>query len=101
VLSAAPTNNFSGTVALSCSSGLPLAATCTFAPAQLTVVAGAPATTTLTIATVKKTALLQPHTLHGAATAGITAALLLPFGAILTFSRRRSLNQYRSVRLFG
>ena len=100
VLSAAPTNNFSGTVALACS-GLPEAATCTFAPTSLTVAAGAPATTTLTIATVKKTALLQPHTLRGAATAGITAALLLPFGAFLTFSRRRSSGKQRYLRLLG
>jgi uncharacterized protein (TIGR03118 family) len=100
VLSAAPTNNFSGTVALACS-GLPEAATCTFAPTSLTVAAGAPATTTLTIATVKKTALLQPHTLRGAATAGITAALLLPFGAFLTFSRRRLSGKHRHLRLFG
>jgi uncharacterized protein (TIGR03118 family) len=100
VLSAAPTNNFSGTVALACS-GQPEAATCTFAPTSLTVAAGAPATTTLTIATVKKAALLQPHTLRGAATAGITAALLLPFGAFLTFSRRRSSGRHRHLRLFG
>jgi uncharacterized protein (TIGR03118 family) len=100
VLSAAPTNNFSGTVALACS-GLPEAATCSFSPAQLTVTAGAPATTTLTIATVKKAALLQPHTLRGAATAGITAALLLPFGAFLTFSRRRSPGKQYHVRLLG
>jgi uncharacterized protein (TIGR03118 family) len=100
VVSAAPTNNFSGTVALACS-GLPEAATCSFSPAQLTVVAGAPATSTVTIATVKKMALLQPRTLRGMATAGITAALLLPFGAILTFSRRRSPNQLRSIRLFA
>ena len=100
VLSAAPTNNFSGTVALACS-GLPEAATCTFAPTSLTVVAGAPATTTLTIATVKKTALLQPHTLRGAAAAGITAALLLPFGAFLTFTRRRSSGTQRPLRLLG
>ena len=100
VVSAAPTNNFSGTVALACS-GLPEAATCSFSPAQLTVVAGAPATSTVTIATVKKMALLQPRTLRGVAGAGITAALLLPFGAILTFSRRRSPNQLRSIRLLG
>jgi uncharacterized protein (TIGR03118 family) len=104
VLSVAPTNNFSGTVSLACT-GLPEAATCTFSPtispASLAVTASAPATTTLTIATVKKTALLQPHTLRGAATAGITAALLLPFGAFLTFSRRRSTNQQRHLRLLG
>jgi uncharacterized protein (TIGR03118 family) len=100
VVSAVPTNNFSGTVALACS-GLPEAATCTFSPAQLTVVAGAPATSTVTIATVKKMALLQRRTLRGVATAGITAALLLPFGAFLTFARRRSPNQLRSIRLFA
>jgi uncharacterized protein (TIGR03118 family) len=100
VVSAAPTNNFSGMVTLACS-GLPEAATCAFAPASLTVASGAAATSTVTIATVKKSALLQPHTLRGAATAGITAALLLPFGAILTFSRRRSSNHHRSIRLLG
>jgi uncharacterized protein (TIGR03118 family) len=100
VVSAVPTNNFSGTVALACS-GLPEAATCTFSPAQLTVVAGAPATSTVTIATVKKMALLQRRTLRGVATAGIAAALLLPFGAFLTFARRRSPDQLRSIRLFA
>jgi uncharacterized protein (TIGR03118 family) len=101
VVSAAPANNFSGTVTLACS-GLPEAATCTFSPAQLTVVAGAPATTTLTIATVKKAALLRPHTLRGGATAGITAALLLPFGAFFTSRRRRSSGtQQRHLRLLG
>ena len=99
IVSATPANNFSGAVALTCSAGLPLAATCTFSPAQLTVVAGAPATSTLTIATVKKTAMLRPSTLHGKA-AGITVALLLPFGAMLIFPRR-SLRQHRSIRLLG
>lgn len=100
VLSAAPTNNFSGTVALACGT-LPEAATCTFSPASLNVTAGAPATATLTIATVKSTALLEPRTLHGAARAGITAALLLPFGAILTLFRRQSSANKPSLRLFG
>jgi uncharacterized protein (TIGR03118 family) len=99
VVSAVPTNNFSGTVTLACT-GLPDAATCAFSPAQLTVSATAPATSTVTITTVKKTTLLQPHTLRGAATAGITAALLLPFSAILTFVRRRSSKQ-SSIRLLG
>jgi uncharacterized protein (TIGR03118 family) len=99
IVSATPTNNFSGTVALSCSAGLPVATTCTFSPTQLTVVAGAPATSTLTIATAKKTAMLHPSTLRGKA-AGITVALLLPFGAMLIFPRR-SLRHYRSIRLFG
>jgi uncharacterized protein (TIGR03118 family) len=103
VLSVAPTNNFSGTVSLACS-GLPEAATCTFSPTSspgsLAVTASAPATTTLTIATVKKAALLRPHTLHGVATAGITAALLLPFGAFFT-SRRRSSGTQRHLRLLS
>jgi uncharacterized protein (TIGR03118 family) len=100
IVSAVPTNNFSGTVALACS-GLPDAATCTFSPASATVSAGAPSTCTVTIATVKKTALLQPFTIRGASTAKITVALFLPFTAMLFFSRRRSPNQQRSIQLLG
>jgi hypothetical protein len=100
VVSAVPTNNFSGTVALSCT-GLPLAAKCSFSPASLNVTASASATSAVTISTTKSTALLQPRTLHGAATAGITAALLLPFGTILAFFRRRSPNQKSYPRLLA
>jgi uncharacterized protein (TIGR03118 family) len=104
VLSVAPTNNFSGTVALACS-GLPEAATCSFSPASspssLAVTASTPATTTLTIATVKKTASLRPFSIRGTAIDKITVALLLPFGALLLFPRRRSPNQQRSIRLLG
>jgi uncharacterized protein (TIGR03118 family) len=99
VVSAVPTNNFSGAVTLACA-GLPRAATCTFSPTQLNVTSGAPATSTVTITTVKTTVLLQPSTFRRVATAGITAALLIPFGAILTFSRRRS-PDIRSIRLLG
>jgi uncharacterized protein (TIGR03118 family) len=99
ILSAVPTNNFSGSVTLACS-GLPDAATCTFAPTTLAVTAGAPASTTVTIATVKKAALLQHRTLPRAVT-GITAALLLPFGAILAFFRRRSPNKHHTIQLLG
>jgi uncharacterized protein (TIGR03118 family) len=91
IISAVPTNNFSGTVTLACSN-LPVAAKCSFSPAQLTVTSGAPAPSTVTISTVKNTASLLPSTRRGAAAAGITAALLLPFSAILTFSRRRQFN---------
>ena len=100
VVSAVPTNNFSGTVALSCT-GLPLAAKCTFSPASLNVTASVPSTSTVTITTTKSTAFLQPRTLRGAATAGIAAALLLPFGAMLRFSRRRLLNRPSSLGLLG
>jgi uncharacterized protein (TIGR03118 family) len=100
VLSAAPTNNFSGTVALACS-GLPEAATCAFSPTSLAVTAGVPATTTLTIATVKKTAFVRPFTIHGTSIDKITVALFLPFGSLLLFPRRRSLSQQRYLRLLG
>jgi uncharacterized protein (TIGR03118 family) len=100
VVSAAPANNFSGTVALACS-GLPQAATCSFSPTSLAVTAGAPATSTVTIATVKKTACVRPFTIHGAAIDKITVAFLLPFGAFFLFPRRRSPGQQRSLRLLG
>ncbi len=104
VVSAVPTNNFSGTVALACSN-LPRAATCSFSPAQLNLSASAPATSTVTITTVMSsmTALNQPHKLRmlrGAASAGITAALLLPFGAF--FTRRRRYGPVReAIKLFA
>jgi len=100
VVSAAPANNFSGTVALACS-GLPEAATCTFSPTSLAVTAGAPATATVTIATVKKNACVRPFTIHGTAIDKITVAFFLPFGALLFFPRRRSRSQQRSLRLLG
>jgi uncharacterized protein (TIGR03118 family) len=100
VVSAVPTNNFSGTVTLTCST-VPLAAKCSFSPASLTVAASAPATSMVTISTVKGTAFLRPQTIRGVATAGITTALLLPFGAAFVFSRRRSTHQQRSIRLFA
>jgi uncharacterized protein (TIGR03118 family) len=100
VVSLVPTNNFSGSANILCS-GLPVAATCFFAPATVSVTSGAPATTTVTFNTAKPTASLHPSTLRGAVTAGITAAFLLPFGALLTLSRRRSTSQHRSLRLFG
>ncbi|MCU1292436.1 MAG: hypothetical protein JWP08_1286 [Bryobacterales bacterium] len=100
VLSAAPTNNFSGTVSLACTS-LPQAATCTFSPASLAVTAGAPATTTLTITTAKKTAGVRPFTINGGYLGKIAVALFLPFGALLLFPRGRSFNQRRYLRLLG
>ncbi len=100
IISAIPTNNFSGTVALACTAQ-PQASTCTFSPAQLSVTSGAPATSTVTVTTVKKMADdRHPGKQRGAATAAITAALLLPFGAFLTL-RRRSLSQNYAIKLFG
>jgi uncharacterized protein (TIGR03118 family) len=100
VVSAVPTNNFSGTVALACT-GLPLAAKCSFTPASLNVTSTAPATSTVTISTTKPTAALEPRTLRGAATAGITAAFVLPLGALLTLRRRRLPRGQHPIRLFA
>jgi uncharacterized protein (TIGR03118 family) len=100
IVSAVPTNNFSGTVALACST-LPEAATCTFSPASLTVTSGAPATSTVTIATVKKMSCVRPYSIHDASITKFTVAFVLPFGALLLFPRRRSPSQQRSLRLLG
>ena len=105
IVSAVPTNNFSGTVSLACSN-LPRAATCSFSPAQLNLSASAPATSTVTITTVMSTmtALNQPHQrslLRGAATAGITTALLLPFGAFFTLRRRYAPAGRQAIKLFA
>jgi uncharacterized protein (TIGR03118 family) len=100
VVSAVPANNFSGTVALACS-GLPEAASCAFSPASLNVTSGAPATSTVTITTVKKMACLRPFNIHQASISRFTLAFILPFGALLLFPRRRSPGQQRSLRLLG
>lgn len=100
IISVAPTNNFSGTVTLACS-GLPIASTCSFSPAQVTATASAPATSTITIQTTKDTALLQPRTLRGMYTAGIAAAFLLPFGSIFAFTRRRSSKKASNLRFLA
>ncbi|WP_213807481.1 TIGR03118 family protein [Granulicella sp. dw_53] len=99
-ISAAPTNNFSGTVTLTCS-GLPTGATCTFAPAQLTVSATTSAVSTLTIQTSKASASLQRKRLGGASPAGITSALLLPFASLLVFRRRFTAIAVHPFRLLG
>jgi uncharacterized protein (TIGR03118 family) len=100
VISAVPTNNFSGTVTLACST-LPEAATCSFSPASLTVTSGAPATSTVTIATVKKMSCLRPFSIHDVSLFKFTVAFFLPFGALLLFPRRRSPSQQRSLRILG
>jgi uncharacterized protein (TIGR03118 family) len=100
VVSAVPANNFSGTVALACS-GLPEAASCAFSPASLNVTSGAPATSTVSITTVKKMACLRPFNIHQASISRFTLAFILPFGALLLFPRRRSPGQQRSLRLLS
>ncbi len=87
-LSLAPVNGFSGSVTLACT-GLPVGATCAFAPTQLTVSANAVTTGMVTIQTASAKAFNQPTRLPGRFTAGITSALLLPFASLLLFRRRR------------
>ena len=100
IISVAPTNSFTGTVSLSCS-GLPSGATCSFTPSQLTVSATAPATAALTIQT---SAGSKGYVKEGLSASGkhgslfLASALMLPFGSLLAFGRRRRL---ASMRLLG
>ena len=100
IISVAPTNSFTGTVSLSCS-GLPSGATCSFTPSQLTVSATAPATAALTIQT---SAGSKGYVKEGLSAGGqhgslfLASALMLPFGSLLAFGRRRRL---ASMRLLG
>jgi len=96
VISVAPTYNFTGTVSLACA-GLPVAATCSFSPAQINAAGTAPGIATLSIQTAKSMSLLQPIR-HGKA--GVAAALLLPFASVLVFYRRRSSSLTGLFRLF-
>ncbi len=91
----APTYSFSGTVSFACT-GLPVAASCIFSPAQVSAVATAPASTTLTIHTAKFTAAAQPIS-HGVGR--ILFAFLLPFISIPAFYRRRSAHQTGLLRV--
>jgi hypothetical protein len=101
VLSVAPTNSFSGQVTLSCS-GLPMATACNFSTNPLSVTSTAPATTTVTLATTKSSGggygkLLIPDLRYGRGYE-IASALLLPFGTLLAWRRRRSA---ASLRIMG
>jgi uncharacterized protein (TIGR03118 family) len=85
-IAVAPTNGFSGTVALACT-GLPLATTCSFSPSSIAASASAPGTATVTVQTTKSTVVhLEP--LRGKHAAGVGLALLLPFGSLAFFRRR-------------
>jgi uncharacterized protein (TIGR03118 family) len=85
-IAVAPTNGFSGTVALACT-GLPVATTCSFSPASLTASASAPTTATVTVQTTKST-IVRLDPLHKKHAAGVGLALLLPFGSLAFFRRR-------------
>ena len=89
-LNVIPTNGFSSAIALSCS-GLPLGATCTFAPATLTPSGTGPMTDTVTISTAALTSSTRPETrlpLPGSILGGATAAAAL---CMIGFRRRRKM----------
>ncbi len=88
-LSVASVNGFTGSVSLSCS-GLPLGATCSFAPAQLSVSSTVPTLGSVTITTTSAHArLLKPSSLPGGHTAPLLAFGLPIFSLALLSTRRR------------
>ncbi len=81
-LSVEPVNGFSGAVTFACS-GLPAGATCSFSPATVNVTGTAVAVTQLTITANNNAASVRQNGVFGSRNIGITAAMLLPFGALL------------------
>jgi hypothetical protein len=78
-----------GSVVFSCS-GLPAGATCSFAPAQVTLTDGSSATTSLTITSAKQTAKLNSST-------GVFAAMFLPLPLLLLRRRFRSIRSLCTI----
>jgi uncharacterized protein (TIGR03118 family) len=95
-LSLQPIYGFTGDVKLVCA-GLPVGASCSIAPVQVSSTGASPSLYGVTILTTKKTALLEYPKDH---LSGIAYAFLLPFGSILVFRRRRSLGSYGVFRMF-
>jgi hypothetical protein len=98
-ISVAPTNSFSGNVALSCSG--PVGVTCTFSPSTLSVTPTAAATSTVTIQTAASMAHLQKHTLWNRGPVALTVAFLLPFGSLVVFTRRRTIGKLHPLQLLS
>jgi hypothetical protein len=98
-ISVAPTSGFNGNVTLSCSG--PVGITCSFSPSQLTVTPAAVATSTVTIQVPASVAHLQRQGLWTKSAATIAMALLLPFGSLLAFGRKRTLGKGGPVQLLG
>jgi uncharacterized protein (TIGR03118 family) len=96
-LAVVPTNGFNGNVALSCSA--PSGLSCKFSSNSISVSAAAASTTNVVISAAGNTAALQ-H-LFGDGARGIGFALLLPFGSLLAFARKRNGNARNSVRMLG
>jgi hypothetical protein len=98
-ISVAPTNSFSGNVTLACSG--PTGITCTFSPSTLTVSPTAAATSTVTIQTAANMAQSKHRAPWTQRAAAISVAILMPFGSILVFSRRRSTGKGNPLQLLG
>ncbi|ADV83534.1 TIGR03118 family protein [Terriglobus saanensis] len=86
-ISVAPVNGFSGSVTLTCT-GLPVGATCTFAPSQLSVSPTAAAISTVTIQTTSTMGALRPFN-KGRPGSGIALASLVPFVSLLCWRKKR------------
>ena len=86
-LSVAPVNGFNGTVTLSCS-GLPVGATCNFAPSQLAVSAAAVSLGSVTINTTAASTQARLLPLGKDSALGISLALAVPFASLLGLRRR-------------
>jgi hypothetical protein len=99
IISVVPTNSFSGTVNLTCSG--PSGVTCTFSPSTLSVSSTASSTSMVTIQTTAGSAQVQPKRLWSKDAASIVAAMLLPFGSFLAFTRKRAGGGGRSLHLLG
>jgi hypothetical protein len=93
-LSVVPTNNFSGTVNLTCTA--PTGITCSFSPNTLTVSPTAASTSMVTIQTTAGSAAsVSPRSFWTRNAGSIAAAFLLPFGSLLAFSRKRTTGKNR------
>jgi uncharacterized protein (TIGR03118 family) len=95
----APTNSFSGNVTLACSG--PTGITCTFSPSTLSVSPTAAATSTVTIQTAANMAHLQHRNPWAKSATAIALAVLMPFGSILVFSRRRTTGKGNPLQLLS
>jgi uncharacterized protein (TIGR03118 family) len=99
-VSLAPTNAFTGNVTMSCS-GLPIGAACSFPNPVVGVLPTAPGLTTVTIQTSSATTAygkLRFERFGRRDALAIVCALLLPFGSVLAFGRRR---RFAGFRLLG
>lgn len=92
-----PSGGYTGTLSLSCS-GLPQFATCTFAPASLSVTGASPVTTTLTIDTDVATAALRPGERPAQPHSSLAYAAVSFAGLVFLFGLRR---RRAAARRFG